>query len=65
MFSKLLSNTYTIWPEKLIYEGRSLVISPDLLPMVGKKPTLAQLLVFLYKGFFKGCILLQSFDAAM
>ena len=48
-----------------IYEGRSLNISPDLLPMVGEKPILAQLFVFFYIGICKSDILLPSFDAVM
>ena len=47
------------------YEGRSLKIYPDLLSMVGEKPILAQLFVFLYIGFCKGDIFLPSFDAVM
>ena len=47
-----------------MYKGCSLKISPELLPMVGEKPILAQLLVFLYLGLCKGDKL-PSFDAAM
>ena len=48
-----------------IYERRSLKISPDLLPMVGEKPILAQLFPFLYIGFCTGDIFLPSFDAVI
>ena len=48
-----------------IYKGHSLKISPDLLQMVGEKPILAQLFVFLYIGFCKDDILLPSCDAVM
>ena len=39
--------------------------SPGLLPMVGAKPILAQLFVFLYTGFYKGVISFPLFDVVM